>query len=201
MLDAAMDLRDVQIAARHAGPRTTMSYDRARKNLDRRPNYILAAYSLWHLNGRASGAARAGETSGIADERAFWIRMTGTFRIALPGIYTVVAGLLPRYGICDDLTPTRSRTPGRDSECDRAGTDQRMPVSASGKAHWRYRRPAVGRDLGQTGLLTNVALAVGLLAGRVDPCLTAQVVLQLLAPALSYAFRASPDIGSSLPTG
>ena len=44
MLDAGVDLRDVQIAARHADPRTTMRYDRARKNLDRYPNYILAAY-------------------------------------------------------------------------------------------------------------------------------------------------------------
>jgi site-specific recombinase XerD len=44
MLDAGVDLRDVQIAARHADPRTTMRYDRARKNLDRHPNYILAAY-------------------------------------------------------------------------------------------------------------------------------------------------------------
>jgi hypothetical protein len=32
-----VDLRDVQIAARHADPRTTMRYDRARKNLDRHP--------------------------------------------------------------------------------------------------------------------------------------------------------------------
>ena len=44
MLDAGVDLRDVQITARHADPRTTMRYDRARKNLDRHPNYILAAY-------------------------------------------------------------------------------------------------------------------------------------------------------------
>jgi integrase/recombinase XerD len=44
MLDAGVDLRDVQIAARHADPRTTMRYDRARKNRDRHPNYILAAY-------------------------------------------------------------------------------------------------------------------------------------------------------------
>ena len=29
---------------RHADPRTTMRYDQARKNLDRHPNYILAAY-------------------------------------------------------------------------------------------------------------------------------------------------------------
>jgi integrase/recombinase XerD len=44
MLDAGVDLRDVQIAARHADPRSTMRYDRARKNLDRHPNCILAAY-------------------------------------------------------------------------------------------------------------------------------------------------------------
>ena len=44
MLDAGVDLRDVQIAARHTDPRTTMRYDRARKNLDRHSNYILVAY-------------------------------------------------------------------------------------------------------------------------------------------------------------
>jgi integrase len=44
MRDAGVDLRDVQIAARHADPRTTMRYDRTRKNLDRHPDYILAAY-------------------------------------------------------------------------------------------------------------------------------------------------------------
>ena len=44
MLDAGVSLRDLQIAARHADPRTTMRYDRARNNLDRHPNYILAAY-------------------------------------------------------------------------------------------------------------------------------------------------------------
>ena len=43
MLDAGVDLR-VQIAARHADPRTTMRYDRARNHFDRHPNYILAAY-------------------------------------------------------------------------------------------------------------------------------------------------------------
>jgi site-specific recombinase XerD len=35
MLDAGVDLRDVQIAARNADPRTTMRYGRTRKNLDR----------------------------------------------------------------------------------------------------------------------------------------------------------------------
>ena len=44
MLDAGVELRDVQIAARHADPRTTMRYDRARTTLDRHPNYLLAAY-------------------------------------------------------------------------------------------------------------------------------------------------------------
>jgi hypothetical protein len=43
-LTPTLTLRDVQIAARHADPRTTMRYDRARNNLDRHPNYILAAY-------------------------------------------------------------------------------------------------------------------------------------------------------------
>ena len=43
-LDAGVDLRDVQIAARHADPRTTTRYDRVRQNLDRHSNYILAAY-------------------------------------------------------------------------------------------------------------------------------------------------------------
>ncbi|HEY3087108.1 MAG TPA: site-specific integrase [Jatrophihabitantaceae bacterium] len=47
MLDAGVDLRDTQIAARHADPRTTMRYDRARNNLDRHPNYILAAYGVY----------------------------------------------------------------------------------------------------------------------------------------------------------
>jgi integrase/recombinase XerD len=37
MLDAGVSLRDVQIAARHADPRTTMRHDRARKNLDPPP--------------------------------------------------------------------------------------------------------------------------------------------------------------------
>jgi hypothetical protein len=37
MLDAGVDLRDVQIAARHADPRTTMRYDRARNDLTATP--------------------------------------------------------------------------------------------------------------------------------------------------------------------
>jgi hypothetical protein len=41
---AGVSLRDVQIAARHADPRITMRDDRARNNLDRHPNHILAGY-------------------------------------------------------------------------------------------------------------------------------------------------------------
>ena len=43
-LDAGVPLRDVQIAARHADPRTTTRYDRARNNLDRHASYIVAAF-------------------------------------------------------------------------------------------------------------------------------------------------------------
>ncbi len=43
-LDAGVPLRDVQEAASHAEPRTTMRYDRARGSLDRHATYIVAAY-------------------------------------------------------------------------------------------------------------------------------------------------------------
>lgn len=43
-LDAGAPLRDVQIMARHADPRTTSHYDRHRQNLDRSCTYLLAAY-------------------------------------------------------------------------------------------------------------------------------------------------------------
>lgn len=39
-----MPLRDVQYLARHADPRTTMSYDRARGNLDRHAVHVLTAF-------------------------------------------------------------------------------------------------------------------------------------------------------------
>ena len=41
-LDAGVPLRDVQEAASHADPRTTMRYDRARASLDRHATYIVA---------------------------------------------------------------------------------------------------------------------------------------------------------------
>ena len=49
-LDAGVPLRDMQEAASHADPRTTMRYDRARGSLDRHATYIVAAY--------VAGAAR-----------------------------------------------------------------------------------------------------------------------------------------------
>ena len=49
-LDAGVPLRDVQEAASHADPRTTMRYDRARGSLDLHATYIVAAY--------VAGAAR-----------------------------------------------------------------------------------------------------------------------------------------------
>ena len=43
-LGAGVPLRDVQIAARHADPRTTTRYDRARNNLDRHASYLVTAF-------------------------------------------------------------------------------------------------------------------------------------------------------------
>ena len=43
-LDAGVPLRDVQEAASHADPRTTMRYDRARRSLDRHATYIVATF-------------------------------------------------------------------------------------------------------------------------------------------------------------
>jgi integrase/recombinase XerD len=43
-LDAGVPLRDVQKAASHADPRTTMRYDRARRSLDRHATYIVATF-------------------------------------------------------------------------------------------------------------------------------------------------------------
>jgi len=48
--DAGVSLRDVQEAASHADPRTTMRYERARGSLDRHATYIATAY--------VAGAAR-----------------------------------------------------------------------------------------------------------------------------------------------
>jgi hypothetical protein len=43
-LDAGVPLRDVQLAARHADPRTTMIYDHRRQNFDRHAAYVVVAF-------------------------------------------------------------------------------------------------------------------------------------------------------------
>src|ERR671912_2366220 len=43
-LDAGVPLRDVQEAASHSDPRTTMRYDRGRQSLDRHATYIVATF-------------------------------------------------------------------------------------------------------------------------------------------------------------
>jgi integrase len=43
-LDAGVPLRDVQEAASHADPRTTIRYDRPRVSLDRHATYVVAPY-------------------------------------------------------------------------------------------------------------------------------------------------------------
>ena len=51
-LDARVALRDVQEAASHVDPRSTMRYDRGRQSLDRHATYIVAAF--------VAGASRTG---------------------------------------------------------------------------------------------------------------------------------------------
>ncbi|HEX3955390.1 MAG TPA: tyrosine-type recombinase/integrase, partial [Trebonia sp.] len=68
-LDAGVPLRDVQEAASHADPRTTMRYDRARASLDRHATYIVAAYIAGAarkaaLGSRAAWSAAPGPAAG-----------------------------------------------------------------------------------------------------------------------------------------
>jgi integrase/recombinase XerD len=44
VFSAGVALRDVQEAASHADPRTTMRYDRGRGSLDRHATYVVAAF-------------------------------------------------------------------------------------------------------------------------------------------------------------
>jgi site-specific recombinase XerD len=50
-LDAGVPLRDVQEAASHADPRTTMRYDRNRVSLDRHAAYMVATFVAGATNG------------------------------------------------------------------------------------------------------------------------------------------------------
>jgi hypothetical protein len=118
MLDAGVDLRDFQIAARHADPRTTMRYDRARRNLDRHPNYILAAYM-------ASGTRPARvsrETPGISRDEGV-SNYGGTLSSAVYSLFLGMAGLAigrrsSTPAVDRDLVAEAPRTVGRADEID-----------------------------------------------------------------------------------
>src|SRR5262249_38620685 len=78
-LDAGVPLRDVQEAASHADPRTTMRYARARASLDRHATYIVAAY----LAGAAPREARSTRRSG-ARRAERWINGHRLFGAGAP---------------------------------------------------------------------------------------------------------------------
>ncbi|WP_418605765.1 tyrosine-type recombinase/integrase [Georgenia sp. SUBG003] len=63
-LDAGASLRDVQIAARHADPRMTAMYDRARGNLKRHAAHLLADY----VTGTADGGTTADPSADVAED-------------------------------------------------------------------------------------------------------------------------------------
>jgi len=89
-LDAGVPLRDAQILARHADPRTTEHYDRARGNLDRHGVHFLTAYvagvnsdrPAWCtcFNSAQNGSARRRSSTGIAENSAVpgWEPLIGT---------------------------------------------------------------------------------------------------------------------------
>ena len=57
-LDAGVPLRDVQEAASHSDPRTTMRYDRNRQSLDRHATYIVATFIAGAARGDVPGEHR-----------------------------------------------------------------------------------------------------------------------------------------------
>lgn len=76
MLDAGVDLGDVQIAAYHADPRNYDAVDRARQNLDRhRTPPSPPAWPLAPDPARVFRGSGPWETSGIAELRSFGMRM------------------------------------------------------------------------------------------------------------------------------
>lgn len=67
-LDAGVPLRDVQLAARRADPRTTTIYDRRRQNFDRHAAYVVVAFVAggWRVGNQLVG----GSTRSIVSTRS-----------------------------------------------------------------------------------------------------------------------------------
>jgi Phage integrase family len=77
-LDAGVALRDVQEAANHADPRTTMRYDRARRSLDRHATYVVAAFVAGALADRASSLTTATRSRRVSSGQ--WPRWRRDYR-------------------------------------------------------------------------------------------------------------------------
>jgi integrase len=93
-LDAGVPLRDVQEAASHADPRTTMRYDRARVSLDRHATYIVSTF--------IAGASRYPEMAAPhSTERA---RSGQSERICRTRVRRVHAGTPPLRSLLSPFT-------------------------------------------------------------------------------------------------
>jgi len=80
-LDAGVPLRDVQEAASHADPRTTMRYDRARRSLDRHATYIVATFVAGACTKRRCGFREDNEGRHLsAVQRSWFAPSTPAFR-------------------------------------------------------------------------------------------------------------------------
>jgi hypothetical protein len=80
-LDAGVPLRDVQEAASHADPRTTMRYDHGRQSLDRHPTYVVAAFLAGAARNRRSARveqeSKAAITGRIASADSWCWKLAG----------------------------------------------------------------------------------------------------------------------------
>ena len=86
-LDAGVPLRDVQLAARHADPRTTTVYDRRRQNFDRHAAYAVVAFVTSGLSFRSGAGGirkRRRITRRHASSNAGWV--AGPGRIGIPPV-------------------------------------------------------------------------------------------------------------------
>jgi hypothetical protein len=105
MLNTGVDLRDVQIAARHTNPRTTMRYDGACKNLDRHPNVTgpnllqprpeLSALPMSGQSGRSDTPPITSTSRGLAVrlDRSLWSACDGWISVSRRGGELDDAGL------------------------------------------------------------------------------------------------------------